>query len=135
MPKDTPYFRHDSNARYDPKIRALVKKYGMTGYGRYWIIIEMLREQHAYKMEDEEYNWEALAEQMQSETKDVRDFVEDCVKKFKLFTQEDGYFYSESLIVRMRVLDDLRASRQRGAFMTNAKLHHTITNDGKEPLD
>jgi hypothetical protein len=135
MTKDALYFRHDSNARTDPKIRALIKKYGMTGYGRFWVIIEMLRDQHAYKMEDEDFNWEALAEQMLCETKEVKAFVDDCVNKFKLFTQEDGYFYSLSLIARMRVLDNLRAAHQRGAFITNAKLGHNLTHDGKEPLD
>lgn len=31
--KDCYYFPHDSNARSDPKIMALIQKYGIEGYG------------------------------------------------------------------------------------------------------
>ena len=40
--KDTFYFSHDYNARTDPKIKRLMAKHGMTGYGIYWAIIEDL---------------------------------------------------------------------------------------------
>ena len=42
MAKDAYYFSHDANARLDPKNQAMICKYGMAGYGMYWIIIEML---------------------------------------------------------------------------------------------
>lgn len=113
--KDSYYFKHDMNARNDPKIKSLINKYGLEGYGRFWVIIEMLRESSNYKLEDEEYIWEALAEQMHCSSDAVRSFVDDCVNKFKLFTQEDGFFYSMSLITRMIKLDEIRAKRKRSA--------------------
>lgn len=43
MSKDTSYyFSHDYNARTDYKIKKLVAKHGMTGYGVFWAIIEDL---------------------------------------------------------------------------------------------
>ena len=42
MSKDTFYFSHDYNARSDDKIRALIRKHGMLGYGLFWAIIEDL---------------------------------------------------------------------------------------------
>ena len=48
MSKDAYYFPHDSNARHDPKIVAMTAVYGMAGYGYYWAIIEILREQKDY---------------------------------------------------------------------------------------
>ena len=129
MNKDPRYFQHDSNAQHDPKIRALIKKYGVEGYGRYWIIIETLREAPGHKMEDDELNWESLAEAAHCETTEIKAFVDDCVKIFKLFAQEDGYFYSLSLIARMAHLKLLRANKQKGAYAMHDKLHHNITKD------
>jgi hypothetical protein len=42
MKKDTYYFSHDYNARTDEKIKKLIRKHGMSGYGVYWAIIEDL---------------------------------------------------------------------------------------------
>lgn len=36
------WFRHDVNAHDDTKIRKLVYKHGVSAYGAYWIIIELL---------------------------------------------------------------------------------------------
>ena len=113
--KDAYYFKHDSNARNDPKIKSLISKYGLEGYGRFWVVIEMLRESAHYKLEEEEYIWDALAEQMKCDVKEVKAFIKDCVEKFKLFIQEDGYFYSASLLERMIKLDEIREKRKRAA--------------------
>jgi len=45
MKKDAYYFSHDSNARHDPNICEMRLNYGMEGYGLYWVMIEMMREQ------------------------------------------------------------------------------------------
>lgn len=115
MLKDAYYFKHDSNARNDPKIKALINKYGIEGYGRFWIVIEMLRESSNYKLEDEEYIWDALAEQMKCSVAEVKDFIDDCSKKFRLFNQENGFFYSEALLTRMAKLDEIRQKRKYAA--------------------
>jgi len=129
MPKDAPYFKHDGNARTDPKIKALIKKYGMEGYGRFWVIVEMLRESNCYKLEDEEYMWDALAEQMQCNAQQVKAFVKDCVEKFKLLVQEDGFFFSPSFIQRMSHLDEIRQKRSQAAYSMHEKYGHNLTHD------
>ncbi len=40
--KDTFYFSHDVNAFLDPKIRVLVYEFGISAYGAFWLIVEML---------------------------------------------------------------------------------------------
>lgn len=40
--KETFYFSHDYTSRADEKIKRLIYKYGMEGYGVYWCIIEDL---------------------------------------------------------------------------------------------
>ena len=42
MSKDTFYFSHDYNARSDDKIKNLIRKHGVAGYGIFWCIIEDL---------------------------------------------------------------------------------------------
>lgn len=42
MDKDTLYFSHDYNCRNDEKIKKLIRKHGMLGYGVYWSIVEDL---------------------------------------------------------------------------------------------
>jgi len=39
---DTYYFSHDYNARTDPKIKRLLARHGMVGYGLFWSIVEDL---------------------------------------------------------------------------------------------
>lgn len=46
--KDAYYFPHDSNAKDDPKCVLLIEQLGMEGYGIYWMLIEVLREQPDY---------------------------------------------------------------------------------------
>ena len=45
MAKDAYYFSHDSNAKDDPKCMLLIEELQLEGYGIYWILIEVLREQ------------------------------------------------------------------------------------------
>jgi hypothetical protein len=42
MAKETYYFSHDYNARNDEKIKRMLSKFGMIGYGIYWALIEDL---------------------------------------------------------------------------------------------
>lgn len=127
--KDAYYFKHDSNARHDPKIKALINKYGLEGYGRFWVIIEMLREASNYKLEDEQYIWDALAEQMKCNVIEVKEFVKDCTEVFKLFVQDDGFFYSASLLDRMIKLDE---KRKKTKFAADYRHGNTTINKWDE---
>ena len=55
--KDAYYFSHDSNARHDPKILEMRAAYGAKGYGWYWMIIEILRDQEAYRIKVKDSIW------------------------------------------------------------------------------
>jgi hypothetical protein len=45
MKKDAFYFPHFSNARHDRKIRRVTKELGIEGYGIYFMLLEVLRDQ------------------------------------------------------------------------------------------
>lgn len=119
--KDAYYFSHDSNARNDIKISAMLSVYKAEGYGYYWITVENLREQSDFKLPFNDYTFDMLAKQMQCRRIKVKKFIEDCLKEFKdlqghgLF-ESDGYcFWSNSLNRRMKKLEEKRLTAKKNA--------------------
>ena len=110
--KDAYYFKHDSNARNDPKIQALIEKYGVEGYGRFFIIIEMMRESSHYRLEDKPYVLRSIANQFKINIEQTKVFLDDCVSEFSLLEFESSYYFSRSFLERMNHLDDVRQKRQ-----------------------
>ncbi len=46
---------------------------------------------------------------------EAKKFISDCINKFELFEQGEGYFYSPSLLKRMVKLNEIRLKRQTAA--------------------
>lgn len=115
--KDTYYFSHDSNALSDPKILSMRCDYQLEGYGLYWAIIEMLRNESTYKLSLDKTTYRAI--QMQTHTKiNVEKYIQDCINEYKessqgngLFNTEGTYFWSESLLNRMSKMESVREKR------------------------
>jgi hypothetical protein len=42
MKNDLPYFSHDNNTQNHPKMMALLARYGMAGYGMFWVLNEII---------------------------------------------------------------------------------------------
>ena len=117
--KDAYYFKHDAHARHDPKIQALIDKYSMEGYGRFWVVVEMLREDAHYRLEDKPYVWRSLANQFQCSTETAKQFMTDCVEEFNLFKKEGKFIFSDSLLKRMLHLDEIREKRRYAGRMSH----------------
>lgn len=100
------YFSHDSNARNSEKLLNVRMKYGVAGYGIYFMIIERLREEVEY-MSVTDYN--VIAFDLRVDSSVVKAIVED----FGLFdfTEDGEFFYSESLMRRMSAKDNISKSR------------------------
>jgi hypothetical protein len=49
MKKDAFYFPHFANARHDRKIKRVTKELGIEGYGIYFMLLEVLREQQDFR--------------------------------------------------------------------------------------
>lgn len=103
--KEAYYFAHDCNARNDTKILAMRSKYGSEGYGWYWMIIEILREQSDYKLKNDKYLSVTLAMQMQCDCNAVALYIAECINEFELFQTDGEYIWSNSLIRRMKSRD------------------------------
>ena len=111
MAKETYYFSHDANARHDPNICEMRADYGTEGYGRYWILIEMLREQTDFKLKLCKRN--AFAMQLQCDPDAAHKFIDDCINVYELFDSDGEYFWSNSLLERMdKVKEKSEKARQ-----------------------
>lgn len=119
--KDAYFFSHDCNARNDPKILALRSVYGAEGYGVYFMLVEILREQPEYKLPVTKYIWNTLAMQMQMEASRLEQIINDCCTEFSdggdntLLVNDGDFLYSASLLRRMGKVDDISKLRREAA--------------------
>ena len=100
--KDAFYFSHDSNARSDLKIQALRSKYGMKGYGMYWVIVEMMRESRDHTLPfNQKFAYYGFANEFSCTYEEAKKFIDDCIYEFALFNCDENCFWSDSLNRRM----------------------------------
>ena len=109
--KDAYYFPHDSNARNDQRLIKVRMKYGMEGYGIYFGIIEILREQEDYIISESDI--ESVAYDLRVE----KDMIKDLLYNHRLFeirrdaVRKEAFFFSKSLKRRMEKLDLIKEKR------------------------
>jgi len=107
--KDAYYFSHDSNARHDMKIKEMRCVYGGEGYGWYWMLVEIMREQSDYKLKyDGQYSAQIYADELGTTPEKAKRFIDDCINEFGLFTGDGKHFWSESFLRRMEKVDNVR---------------------------
>ena len=100
MAKETFYFSHDYNTRTDEKIKSLIMKHGMAGYGVFWSIIEDLYN-NANAMRT---HYERIAYDLRVDENMVKSIIND----FELFVF-DGDFFG-SLSIQSRIDERLKKS-------------------------
>ncbi len=107
MPKDTFYFSHDYNARNDEKIKRLIRKHGMIGYGIFWSIVEDLYNNANALRTD----YEGIAYDLRSDSELVASVVND----FDLFIFNGDYFGSNSVQERLEQRNDKSEKARKSA--------------------
>ena len=124
MAKDAYYFSHDSNAKDDPKCMLLIEELQLEGYGIYWILIEVLREQENYTYPLKMIP--VLARKFLT----TKEKMMTVIEKYDLFKIENGeFFYSDSLNRRMGLMNDKReqarlAGKKSGEARRNKALEY-----------
>jgi hypothetical protein len=107
MEKEAFYFPHFCNARHDRKIKRLRKELGVEGYGIYFMILEILREQQdmMYPMDD----IDLLAEEFNvSEAK-----VRTTICNYELFDiDEANRFFSPKMLVYLEPYFRMKEQRK-----------------------
>ena len=107
MKKEAYYFSHDANAKDDPKILKLRMKMGWEGYGLFWGLIELLRNESEYRMQK---HYQSIAFALHTHEDNIKSLVND----FDLFARDEDYFWSESLLKRMELKEE-RSEKMRNA--------------------
>lgn len=104
MAKDAKlWLRHDIDAQEDIKLSLVIEQLGPEGYGLFWLILETLRGQPECKYPLSLIP--SLARKWNSTTEKTK----AVVMSFDLFKiQDDTFFYSESLLVRVADYDKVR---------------------------
>lgn len=117
--KDVYYFSHDANALSDPKILGMRCDYGLEGYGLYWAILEMLRNESTYKLPLNKNTYRAIKMQTGT-TIDVEKYLQDCINEYTdsesengLFNTDNKSFWSASLLRRMEKYEILKEKRSQ----------------------
>ena len=130
MSKDAYYFSHDSNARNDQRLMKVRMKYGMEGYGIYFGIIEIMRENSNYIIYESDI--ESIAYDLRVEAEHIKDILYN----YWLFeigrdgNKEEAYFFSKSLKRRMEHMDEKKKKRQEAGRLggiASAKVKHKVT--------
>lgn len=112
--KDAYWFSHDSNAKDDPKCVLMIDQLGLEGYGIYWVLVEILREQpdFSYPL--------ALVPAIAKRYGTTAPKVEAVIKGFGLFgVREDKFFYSQSLISRVLAFKEKQDKKTAAALRAN----------------
>lgn len=108
MAKDAYYFSHDSNARNDEKILMLRASHGMEGYGIYWALIESMFENEDTRLRHDKVAGLSLS--LNIDMALLKQIISTCVTQ-NLFSSNDTYFWSDSLIRRKNKYKELREKR------------------------
>ena len=114
--KDTFYFSHDYNVRSDDKIKRLIRKHGMEGYGVYWAIIEDLYNNTNVLRTD----YDGISYDLRVDTITIKSIIND----FDLFEISGDIFGSISIQKRL----DMREEKSKKARESVAKRWSKDTN-------
>lgn len=106
MTKETFWFRHDYDAADDDRTMVMIEQLGLEGYGIYWVLIEKLRGRKDYKMPF------SIIPSLARRYMTTPEKMKTVIMQYGLFQYDDeGFFYSESLIRRMNALEELKQRR------------------------
>jgi hypothetical protein len=110
MKKDTFYFTHDFFARKDPKCIALLKDFGMVGYGVYWSLIEIMYEQGG-KIKKFPSLFSALAHELNIKESVLTKQIEAMLHSFELLVQDENYIWSDAVLRRLEIREQKKLPR------------------------
>jgi hypothetical protein len=93
------YFQHDYRSRLDKKLLKIRRKHGMSGFGVYWALVEMLHEGSGFI----EMDVETIAYELQCDEEIIKDVIELCFE------------YFEGNVTCNRVIENLEFRREKAS--------------------
>ena len=131
--KDTFYFQHDYEPTADPKIQALLHKFGGLGYGLWWRTIEMLHSDEQHKIEHKKYIYLAIAGQMSTSVEVIEEFLFFCIKEVELLNSDGKYFWSDRVNRNIQKRNDISTKRSF-AGKKSAELRNISSTNAEQVL-
>lgn len=93
----------------DPKCMMLITQLGMEGYGIFWGLVELLRQQPNYRMSL------SLVPSIAARFMVSSQKIETVIRSYDLFRiEDDQFFFSQSLRDRMELVDRIREKNSLG---------------------
>lgn len=112
MRKDSYYFQHDYGARNDDKILELRSKYGVEGYGLFWMTLETMAENNMGGLKASLIG--GLSINYGTKPEKLKEFLDYCVK-IKLFYRLNGSYLSKRLLTHKEFRKMLSEKGKEGA--------------------
>lgn len=137
MAKDALYFSHDQGARNDEKMLALRSELGWEGIGLYWGLVEMLSEATDYKLSLKRIK--AFAAGFGISKEKLEHVLNTCLTDpVNLFKSDNERFWSESLLRRMELKNEIRSKRSKAGIISGQKrkekatcVEHVLNNENE----
>ncbi len=109
------YFSHDADARRDLRMLEMRAIHGAAGYGWFWMLVEMMREQENHMLP---WSPHFLCIELSTDADTLARFLDDCTR-IGLFKKNKTHFWAESLIERMKIMRE-RSDKARDAVSKRA---------------
>jgi hypothetical protein len=114
MEKESYYFPHFCNARHDRKIKRLTKELGLEGYGIFFMLLEVLREQTDFKYPMQDLD--LLADEFKTSEQKIRVVI--C--NYQLFEivsyNSKEKFFSPKLLVYLQPYFTMKEQRKQAGL-------------------
>jgi hypothetical protein len=105
------YFSHDNDARNHRKIKALRGRYGVTGYGFWFMLLEFLTYSDYNQFEFTDSEVELMAGDFGVSATEIHDMLSYCIK-LEMLTLENGIIRSKSLDERLECVYKKRGAKK-----------------------
>lgn len=129
------WFKHDSLARQDRKIRKLLGKYGWAGYGVFFGILELMAYDSDHRLEND---LDVLAHSLSLRTNRELEMLRYIVSQSGLFVidEEKKEFYSPRMVDSLAEIDEAKARRKAQAEEPSErpKRSYNLSDEGKAKL-
>lgn len=124
------WFKHDSDATMDSKIKKLIIRYGVTGYGIYFHCLELIadsvsKDNLTFELE---HDAEIIADDLRiqgSNDKSGREIVEEIMRymiELNLFEESEGRIFCFKMLKRIDT--SMTSNPKFRAMINNAKTRH-----------
>ena len=128
--KDAYYFPHFSNARHDRKIKRIRKELGVEGYGIFFMLLEVLRDQADYRYPIEDID--LLADEFGTSEQKVR----TVIANYQLFqVDEDEMFFSSNLIMFLQPYLEAKERKRINGIRGNLIRYGYLTKEESDNLN